>query len=53
VANGSQSTRDYGVAFASAADLTDLNAPLNRSGGNGTTRYNWQINASNHAMDVF
>ena len=43
----------YGVAFASTADLTDLNAPLNRSGGNGTTRYNWQINGSNHAMDWY
>jgi hypothetical protein len=43
----------YGVAFASTTDLTDLNAPLNRSGGNGTSRYNWQINASNHAMDWY
>jgi hypothetical protein len=43
----------YGVAFASTAELTDLNAPLNRSGGNGTSRYNWQINASNHAMDWY
>jgi len=43
----------YGVAFASSAELMDLNVPLNRSGGNGTTRYNWQINASNHAMDWY
>ena len=43
----------YGVAFASAAELSDLNAPLNRSGGNGTTRYNWQINAANHAADWY
>src|SRR5580700_6139135 len=41
----------YGVAFGTTAQLTDLNAPLNRSGGNATTRYNWQLNASNHAND--
>ncbi len=43
----------YGVAFASTTELSDLNVPLNRSGGNGTTRYNWQINASNHAQDWY
>ena len=43
----------YGVAFASTAELNDLNSPLNRSGGNGTTRYNWQINAANHAADWY
>src|SRR5512142_2934856 len=43
----------YGVAFASAQQLADLNVPLNRSGGNATTRYNWQLNASNRAADWF
>jgi hypothetical protein len=43
----------YGMAFASAADLADLNCPLNRSGGNAETRYNWQANASNRAADYF
>jgi hypothetical protein len=43
----------YGVAYASAAQLSDLNVPLNRSGGNATTRYNWQLNASNRAADWF
>ena len=43
----------YGVAFANAAQLQALNATLNRSGGNGTTRYNWRENASNHAADWF
>ena len=43
----------YGVAFASTAELSDLNVPLNRSGGNGTTRYNWHINAANHAADWY
>ncbi len=43
----------YGMAFASGADLADLNCPLNRSGGNAETRYNWQANASNRAADYF
>jgi hypothetical protein len=43
----------YGLAFASAAELADLNCPLNRSGGNAETRYNWQSNASNRAADYF
>jgi hypothetical protein len=43
----------YGVAFASTSDLDALNAPLNRSGGNAETRYNWQSNASNRAADYF
>jgi len=43
----------YGLAFASTAELSDLNVPLNRSGGNATTRYNWQLNASNRAFDWY
>lgn len=44
----------YGVAFAnSSSDLTDLNCPLHRSGGNAETRYNWQINAHNRAADWY
>ena len=43
----------YGVASASTAQLSALNSPLNRSGGNGATRYNWRANASNHAADWF
>ncbi len=43
----------YGVAFAGGDQLTALNAPLDRNGGNGTTTYNWQANASNHAADWF
>jgi hypothetical protein len=43
----------YGVAFATRAQLAELNAPLNRSGGNAETRYNWQLNASNRAADWF
>lgn len=43
----------YGVAFASANQLSELNAPLNRWGGNSTTRYNWQLNADNKANDWY
>ena len=43
----------YGVAFASSNQLMDLNVPLNRSGGNSETRYNWQLNAHNRAADWY
>ena len=43
----------YGLAFASQAELADLNVPLNRWGGNSTSRYNWQLNAENHAADWY
>ncbi len=45
--------RIYGVAHASAAQLSELNAPLHRSGGNNTTRYNWLANADNRANDWY
>jgi len=45
--------RIYGVAYASSNDLKQLNAPLNRQGGNPTSRYNWQLNADNRAADYF
>ena len=43
----------YGVAYASQDELADLNSPLNRWGGNATSRYNWLTNATNHASDWF
>jgi len=43
----------YGVAFASQADLSALNVPLNRSGGNSTSTYNWQTDAHNTAQDYY
>jgi len=43
----------YGFAFGSKSDLAATNFTLNRSGGNGTSTYNWQINAANHASDWF
>src|SRR5947207_5408466 len=43
----------YGVAFGDATTLSDLNSPINRYGGNNSTRYNWQINADNRAADWY
>jgi hypothetical protein len=43
----------YGVAFGDSATLPDLNCPLNRWGGNSTTRYNWQLNADNRGADWY
>src|SRR5579871_562771 len=43
----------YGVAFATTEQLSDLNVPLNRHGGNNTSRYNWQINGDNRGQDWF
>ena len=41
--------RIYGIAYGTTAQLTDLHVPLNRYGGNNTSRYNWQLNADNRA----
>ena len=43
----------YGVAYATTAQLADLNAPLHRYGGNNTSRYNWQLNADNRGADWY
>ncbi len=43
----------YGTAYATTAQLLDLNCPLNREGGNNTSRYNWQLNADNRANDFY
>ena len=43
----------YGVAHATQAQLQELNSPLNRRGGNATTRYNWQLNADNRGSDFY
>ena len=43
----------YGVAFASTVQLTALNAPSNRWGGNTTSRYNWKQNADNKGSDWY
>ena len=43
----------YGLAFAATSDLVALNAPLNRSGGNAQTSYNWQLNSDNRGADWY
>src|SRR5438093_220061 len=43
----------YGVAYGTATTLADLNAPINRYGGNNTSRYNWQLNADNRGSDWY
>ncbi len=43
----------YGTNYGNAVTLPDLNAPLNRLGGNNTSRYNWQINADNRGQDWY
>jgi len=43
----------YGVAGGDAATLPDLNCPIDRYGGNNTSRYNWQVNADNRGADWY
>ncbi len=43
----------YGMNFADEAFAQELRLPVNRWGGNATTRYNWQNDASNHASDWY
>lgn len=43
----------YGVNFATSAQAAALNLPLNRSGGNATTRYNWQSDATSSGSDWY
>jgi hypothetical protein len=47
------SPRVYGTAYGDMPSLLDLNAPLNRLGGNPTSRYNWQANIDNRGMDFY
>ncbi len=43
----------YGICYGDAHDMETLNAPLNRWGGNSTTRYNWQIDAHSAGADWY
>ena len=43
----------YGVNFASAEALARVGYPVQRWGGNATTRYSWQDDVSNRANDWF
>jgi hypothetical protein len=43
----------YGMNFPTEALAAELHLPLQRWGGNSTTRYNWQNDTSNHASDWY
>ena len=43
----------YGMNFAPADLAQEIALPVNRWGGNATTRYNWQFDVSNRASDWF
>ncbi len=43
----------YGMNFVDEDMAKDLRLPVNRWGGNATTRYNWKIDVSNRAADWF
>ncbi len=43
----------YGVNFGSDAQHVDLRYPVRRSGGNSTTRVNWEADSHNTAFDYF
>ena len=43
----------YGIAYGDAHDMATLNAPLNRWGGDSTSRYNWQIDAHSAGADWY
>jgi len=43
----------YGMSFAPEDLASELRLPLNRWGGNSVTRFNWQIDVSNHASDWY
>ncbi len=43
----------YGMNFADAGLAAELRLPVNRWGGNRTTRYNWQNDTANHDRDWF
>jgi hypothetical protein len=43
----------YGIAFATTAQLANLNIPLNRDGGNASDTYSFSQDATNHASDWY
>ncbi len=43
----------YGMNFADAVLAADIKLPVNRWGGNGTTRYNFKLDTSSHASDWY
>lgn len=43
----------YGVNFGTTALLKELNAPLNRSGGDSASLFNWRLDARNAGKDWY
>ena len=43
----------YGMNFADQSLAQELKLPVNRWGGNATTRYNWQLDISNRGSDWY
>jgi len=43
----------YGMNFCSEGLAQELALPVNRWGGNATSRYNWQVNVSNAGSDYY
>jgi hypothetical protein len=43
----------YGIAYGDQQDIATLNAPLNRWGGDSTSRYNWQIDGHSAGADWY
>jgi hypothetical protein len=43
----------YGMNYADPALAQELKLPVNRMGGNATSRYNWQVDSSNSGSDWY
>src|SRR5215472_4828974 len=43
----------YGMNFADGTLAKELRVPVDRWGGDATSRYNWQVDASNAGFDWF
>lgn len=43
----------YGINFGTTAMMQDLRVPLNRSGGNSASAYNWRLDARNAGRDWY
>ena len=43
----------YGLNFADKAFAAEIGLPVNRWGGNATSRYNWELDSTNLASDWF
>jgi hypothetical protein len=43
----------YGLSFATTQTLRDLRVPINRSGGNSASAYNWRLDARNAGKDWY